>query len=339
MATSKRKDKYAHLKQSDLDVKKTEVEEWEVNPSKFVAGVTVEKMEADPVLYDFMKSNFAKVIVEEMSEEDKATIRAFEEAHGDEDEMEEVDVGPKEGIQIVKEQTEEQKRRNIRLLRCYKRDPVEEEGTRRCASLRANLMIPGLLYGGDPAQGILGSDRHKDIFIKTPWHLIEREIAKYNHAFEGRVYDLTIYDGPDDFEGTVHRVVPRNVQRHPVQGMIYCCNFVRYHPRRPLKLPMEFINEDESLALKAGAFIVPRDKFLECSVDEGVPIPEVLRVDCAEVKVREVIRLSRIMLPDGVKPRPNFSEKDFVVGTVFGRRRDEDEDEEGEEGGDDEDED
>ena len=69
-------------------------------------------------------------------------------------------------------------------------------------------------------------------------------------------------------------VRPANMQRHPIQNKIYCVNFLRYHPGRPIRIPIRFINEEESPALKRGGFIVPINKTVECIVEDGAVIPE-----------------------------------------------------------------
>ena len=258
------------------------------DPSRYVAGVTNEDIENDPVLAAYFAANFP---------EDEP-IMYGESEHG----------------------AEEDVSLNIRDLHCFKRDDKEEEGSRSSRFLRYKNYIPGLVYGGDPTKGILSNNPDSQIFIKTPWTLIQRELDLYHRNFESRVYDLTVYEDPEDTVGTVHRVMPRDVQRHPVQSTIYCSNFLRYFPGRPIKIPIVYVNEEESPALKRGGFLAPISRHLECVVEDGVPIPEMLELECTGLRVKEVVRMERLIFPDGVKPSRRVKVDQFLVGTVFGKR-------------------
>jgi large subunit ribosomal protein L25 len=219
---------------------------------------------------------------------------------------------------------------NIRQLSCLKRDPEDEEGSRGSRRVRYERFIPGLIYGGDPTLGISSNDAGSEIFIKTPWTLLQRELDLYHRNFESHVYHLTVYEDPEDTVGTVHRVMPRDVQRHPIQRTIYCSNFLRYFPGRPIKIPIVYINEEESPVLKRGGFIAPINRHLEVVIEDGVPIPERLELECTGLKIKQVLRSERIILPDGVKPSPRVNLDKFLVGTVFGKRMIGEEEEEGE---------
>ena len=156
--------------------------------------------------------------------------------------------------------------------------------------------------------------------VKTPWPELQRELDRFHRKFESRVYDLTLFEDESDMEGTVHRVIPRDVQRHPVQGSIYCANFLRYHAGRPIKLPIVYINQEESPALKRDGFIIPVNKYVECLVEEGVPIPPALELECTGLNLKDVIRIDRINFPDGVRPSKRVDPDKFVIGPVAGGR-------------------
>jgi large subunit ribosomal protein L25 len=266
------------------------------DPSRYVEGVTNEDLANDPVLAAFFEANFP------------------------------TDEPPLKGKSIGEKKVDVSL--NIRELSCLLRDAKREEGSRTCQHLRSQRFIPGLVYGSNPQLGIFSHESSSQIFIKTPWTLLQRELDLYHRNFESRVYDLTIYENEDDTEGTVHRVLPRDVQRHPVQSTVFCTNFLRYFPGRPIKIPIVNINEEESPALKRGGFLAPISRHVECVVEDGVPIPEKLELECTGLRIKEVVRLERIVFPDGVKPSKNVKVDQFLVGTVFGRRMMDEEDEE-----------
>ena len=312
--------KYGFSSVSEL-LKKTD-------PGKLISGVTAEDVENNPKLRAFMEAN----LVDEsesggyiLTPAEMKEIGLSEADFKNDDEFADYDTIKIDGGLG----TPEQQALNIRTLHTYKR---QVEGTNASNRLRWSNVIPGILQGSDPKSGILSNDPTSKVLLQTPWTELQRELDRYHRKFESRVYDLTVYENEEDTEGTVHRVVPRNVQRHPVQGQIYCANYLRYHSGRPLKLPIVYVNMEESPALKRDGYIIPINKFVECIIEDGVPIPSHLELECTGVQIKEVLRLNRIEFPDGVRPSDRVNVKDFVVGPVFGGRSgalDDDDDEDG----------
>jgi Ribosomal L25p family len=279
------------------------------DPSKYVVGVTKEQLYADENLQAFFLANFPE----------EPVVERPKKVQNEEELVSPAIIAEEVRLNMLQEA---RSALNIRPLHGYKRNPDTEEGTRRCYPMRdIHGFIPGLIYGGDPAQGIvLTSEKSSKIFVKTKWGVIHRELTLYYNAFEGRVYDLTVYEDDEDTVGIIHRVIPRDMQRHPVYNKIYCLNYLRYHPKRPIKLALKYVNEEESNALKRGGFIVPRARYIECLVEDGVPIPDTIHVECTGLKLKQVVRLDRLIFPDGVKPVKKVDPKTFLVGSVFGRR-------------------
>ena len=297
-----------------------------VDPSTLVDGVTRERIDRDPVLAEFMQANFPDAF--ELDESDEDPMYAQMRAMG-------YSMDPPDSYAGKKKKHEKKNEikapRNIRPLTSYLRDTLREEGTHNSRKLRSHEdLIPGLLYGSDPTQGILSQDPSSKISVKTPWNLLKGELDRYRYKFESRVYDLTVLEHPEDETGTVYRVTPQDVNRHPIKETIYCCNFLRYHPERPLKIPFNFINTEDSPALKRDGFVVPINRFVECFIEDGADIPEAIDVECTGVRFREVIRVDRLLLPDGVtlSDRVLKQKRRFIVGVVFGGSKGADEEEE-----------
>jgi large subunit ribosomal protein L25 len=272
-----------------------------LEPWKFVQGLTAEDVEKNETIAAFLRANFK-------ADDDMRHVGRVDDA---------VEAVADEAVE-----KDDASDRNIRKISCFRRHPIEEEGSRRCRNIRDNLEIPGLLYGGDPFKGIHSEDESSRIYVKTAWKVLQRELDLYHRAFESRVYDLTVFEDETDTEGTVHRVVPTNVQRHPIQNKLFCVNYLRYHAMRPIQIPIVYVNEEESPAMKRGGFIAPVKRYVSCMVDEGVPIPERLELECTGLQLREVVRLDRIIFPEGVKISKQVKPDRFVIGTVFGRRAD-----------------
>ena len=218
--------KYGFSSASEL-LKKTD-------PGKLISGVTAEDVENNPKLRAFMEAN----LVDEsesggyiLTPAEMKEIGLSEADFKNDDEFADYATIKIDGGLG----TPEQQALNIRTLHTYKRQVDGSNANRR---LRWSNVIPGILQGSDPKSGVLSNDPTSKVLLQTPWTELQRELDRYHRKFESRVYDLTVYEDEEDTEGTVHRVVPRNVQRHPVQGKIYCANYLRYHSGRPLKLPI-----------------------------------------------------------------------------------------------------
>lgn len=279
------------------------------DPASLVHGLTKEQVESDPEIAEFFRANYPEAY-EPRPDRQPTTV-------GDNVEPDQSVLGS-----AVAKPEAINYPLNIRPLQCYLRDDVHEEGSRRSQRLREVGEIPGILYGSDPTLGIYSHSPESKTLVKTEWKYLQRELDRYHRSFESRVYDLTVYEDPEDTEGTVHRVVPRNVQRHPVQSTIYCANYCRYHAGRPLMIPITYINEEESPALKRDGYIIPIKKFIECFVEEGLAIPDHLELECTGLQVKDVIRMDRMNIPDGIRISDRVKKRgdDFIIGVVQGKR-------------------
>jgi len=114
-------------------------------------------------------------------------------------------------------------------------------------------------------------------------------------------------------------VIPADLQMHPVSHSTYCLNFIRYHPNKPIRIPIRTVNEEESPTLKRGGFLAFVNRFIECFVDDGTPIPECIELECAGLKLKEVVRRDRLIVPEGVTIHPQVP-NDYLMGTVHGVR-------------------
>jgi len=112
-------------------------------------------------------------------------------------------------------------------------------------------------------------------------------------------------------------VIPADLQMHPVMHAPFCLNFVRYHPNKPIKIRIQYVNEEESPALKRGGFLAPVNRFVECLVEDGAPIPECIELECTGLRQKDVVRRERLIVPEGVTIHPRVPD-DFLIGTVFG---------------------
>lgn len=276
------------------------------NPSKIMDSVTTTDLDDDPELAAYFASNFPKPPPTLGSIQTNAveveTSRTRREAAKN--------VVVDDDLATL----------NVRRLRCFPRDPATEDGSRPSRRMRVTRrLIPGIIYGSDGAGGGGSEER---VWVKTPHSEIHRETDRYGSRFSSRVYQLSVVDPDSGDLLSEHRVIPRDVNMHPYLNKPYCVNYLRYRPGRPVDIPIRYVNTEESPALKRGAFVIPIKRHLECTIEEGVPIPEWIDCDCTGAKLKDKLRLDRLVIPEGVNISKNVNQKDFLVGPIAGRRKD-----------------
>lgn len=129
-------------------------------------------------------------------------------------------------------------------------------------------------------------------------------------SFFSTVFEMKINGG-----GEVERVLPRDVQLHPVTDVPQHVDFLRVTAatKVTVEVPCQFLNEDESEGLRRGGVLNVVRYAIEvmCSVDN---IPQEINVDLAGLEIGDSIHFSHINLPDGVEP--TISDRDFTIATI-----------------------
>jgi len=161
------------------------------------------------------------------------------------------------------------------------REDVGKGASRR---LRRDGFIPAVIYGG-----------HKDPVSLTLEH---REIlhASENESFFSSILEIEVGDG------RTQQVVVRDMQRHPFKRLITHLDFLRVSATEVLRmsLPLHFAGEDDSPAIKAGDVVI---QHLVNEVEVAAlpkDMPEYLEVDLSTMGPGDAVRLSDIVLPEGV---------------------------------------
>ena len=162
--------------------------------------------------------------------------------------------------------------------------------------LRANGLIPGILYGGkDPNAKI-------SINKKLIKNILNSE------SFLSSVLDL-------DLDGNKLKVIPRDVAYNVISDEPIHIDFMRVvsGTKIVLDIPVKFTNEAKCPGLKVGGVlnIVRRKVELKCPADN---IPEEIIVDLDGLEIGTSIKISFVKLPENVKP--TILDRDFVIATV-----------------------
>ncbi len=176
---------------------------------------------------------------------------------------------------------------------------IAREGTGKLANraLRAQKMVPGVVYGGETAPANVALE-YKNVF----------QHYQTGH-FLSTVYLL-------DIDGKKERVIPREVQVDPVRDFPIHVDFLRVSrtSRIDVDVPVQFINEEASPGLKRGGVlnIVRHAIEFTCPADA---IPEKITVDLTGLDIGDSIHISAVTLPAGITPT---IDRDFTIATIAG---------------------
>jgi large subunit ribosomal protein L25 len=177
-------------------------------------------------------------------------------------------------------------------------EATERTGTGKGAARQARRddMVPGIVYGGgvDPLP------------INIPFNYLLTRLRK--GRFLATLFNLKV-EGHKDV-----RVICRDVQRDVVKDLPRHIDFMRLRQtsRVDLFLTVEFINHEESPGLSKGGVLVVIRQEIEFNVRAN-NIPEHIVVDLAGLDFGDVVTISMIDLPEGVKP---VIDRDFAIANV-----------------------
>ena len=123
----------------------------------------------------------------------------------------------------------------------------------------------------------------------------------------------SIYDVQVDGQG--NRVLPRDVQLHPVSDIPEHVDFLRIGANTTVTVdvPVEFINEDECPGLRAGGVLNVVRYAVEVLCRPDL-IPNSIVVDLAGAELGDSLHISAVQLPDGVTA--TITDRDFTIATI-----------------------
>ena len=157
------------------------------------------------------------------------------------------------------------------------------QGTGASRRLRIAGQTPGIVYGGANAPVNITLDHN------ALYHALKKE------TFHSSILDLEV-------DGKVEQVLLRDFQMHAFKQLVLHADFQRIDAKSKIhvKVPLHFINEDTSPAVKLSAGIISHvatDLDITCL---PVDLPEFVEVDLGNLEVGNSVHLSDIVLPKGV---------------------------------------
>ncbi|MBK7793671.1 MAG: 50S ribosomal protein L25/general stress protein Ctc [Betaproteobacteria bacterium] len=173
-----------------------------------------------------------------------------------------------------------------------------QEGRGASRRMRRAGKAPGIVYGGTTAPQPIELD-HNALFH-----------ALRNEAFHASILKMTL-------DGSTTKVLLRDVQMHPFKNEILHVDFQRIDEARKIhmKVPMHFVNEDVSPAVKvSGALVshVLNEVDVACLPKD---LPEFIEVDLSTLAVGQSLHASGLKLPAGVTV-VSHGKRDPVVATA-----------------------
>jgi len=173
------------------------------------------------------------------------------------------------------------------------------QGSSASRRLRHAGRVPGIIYGGEATPQNIELD-HNDLY-----HALRKE------QFHSSILDF-------DVEGKSQQVLLRAVQWHPYKQQVLHVDFQRVDAKQALttKVPLHFINEESSPAVKLNAAIVSHTMTeLEVSC---LPknLPQFIEVDLGNLIVGQPLHLSSVKMPLGVTYVTHGGEADPVLASA-----------------------
>jgi large subunit ribosomal protein L25 len=163
-------------------------------------------------------------------------------------------------------------------------------------AVRRTGRVPGIIYG----------DNKEPVLISLEPREFSRAAAR--RGFFATLVDITV-------DGTVHRTLPRDVQRHPATDAPLHVDFMRVggHTRVTVTVPVVFTNPEMSPGIRRGGIlnIVRHGIELSCPVDN---IPDQLQVELNGLDIGDTIHISRVIIPEGC--RPTIADRDFTIASI-----------------------
>ncbi len=168
------------------------------------------------------------------------------------------------------------------------------KGAARAA--RREGLVPGVVYGAKlPPQPITVNRKQMDRLLQKP--------GLFNTLFELQAGDKK------------QQVLPRDVQLDVVTDIPLHVDFLRLSDATEITInvPVVFVNEDQSEALRQGAVLNIVRHQIEVRCLAGA-IPASIEVDLAGSEIGDSIHIGAVPLPDGVVP--TISDRDFTIVTL-----------------------
>ncbi len=175
-------------------------------------------------------------------------------------------------------------------------EPRQRAGKGTARQTRRAGRIPAVIYGNKQTPLMISLDLNEfGKILKKP-------------GFFTHLFDVTV-------AGATHRVLPRDVQFHPVSDLPEHVDFLRVgaETKISVNVPVHFVGQDKSPGLKRGGTlnIVLHEIELLCDASH---IPEHIDINLEGLDLGASVHLSSISLPEGTTAA--HADRDITVVTI-----------------------
>ena len=175
-------------------------------------------------------------------------------------------------------------------------EPRERAGKGAARATRRAGRIPAVIYG------------NKETPSMVSIHPIDLMHQIRGGGFFSKVYEI-------EADGKKHRVLPRDIQLHPVTDQPIHVDFMRFSKttRLVVEVPVIFVGEEECPGLRQGGVlnIVRHAIEMRASPDS---IPQSVEIDLSGYNVGDSVHISSATLPGDVEL--TITDRDFTVATI-----------------------
>ncbi len=158
------------------------------------------------------------------------------------------------------------------------------QGTGASRRLRNADKVPGIVYGAGSTPAMIELD-HNALFF-----------ALKKEAFHSSILEM-------ELAGKTEQVLLRDYQSHPFRPIVLHIDFQRVDATTKVnkKVPLHFINEDDSPAVKVDKCVVNHvvtELRIQCLASQ---LPEFLTVDLGSLARGQSLHVNDVVLPSGIK--------------------------------------
>lgn len=158
--------------------------------------------------------------------------------------------------------------------------------------------VPAIIYGGDRPPSAVSIDGRRLLRLMG------------QGGFSSSLLDVRVEGGGSE------RVIPKEIQRHPVTGAPLHADFLRVSAESELQVPVAvvFVNEDECPGIREGGVlsVVRHEVELVCLADS---LPESISADLSGLGPGDSIRITDLAMPEGC--RPAVDDRDFMIASII----------------------
>jgi len=172
----------------------------------------------------------------------------------------------------------------------------DRAGKGAARATRREGRVPAVIYG----------NKQNPVMISLDPVQLRKELN--SGSFFTRIYEISAGENTE-------RVLPRDVQFHPVSDAPLHVDFMRFGAKTKFNVEVLVIfeNEDDSPGIKRGGVlnVVRHTIELRCSPDN---IPEHIEIDLTGLDIGDGVHISNVTLPEGVEP--TITDRDFTIATI-----------------------